>query len=987
MYHIKDQLFRAIFDQLPDLRIIVRADQEHFPVVLCNAAFTDISGITAEDTTGKPLSSLLVKTALDVYIQRTVIQQAILSLDNLRQTCSDSFYAAFTSEDTNNGHWWRLEVSPVRDNNNSCDYLMLCFLNVTEHISKELALKESKLKEESLINNQLLMYEQIQAGNENLAESQLLLKQLNEELDKINKELQQRVKIESERSITNQNRSELIIQNAPCAIALLDGPRMVVLSANKMLLDLWHSNSSIIGKPLLQVLPEIGRLDYYQQLLNVLSSGKPFAKQEATPLLGGEDKIHGYFNYIFHPVKNEDNLVTGVLLLAHEVTEQVKFRKVIQQNEFRLKKMVSNTPIAMTILRGRDLLVEIANQNMLEIWDRQESDILERPLLQIFPEMLDQPFPYFFKSILDTGRKVAIDETELSIKLKNGERKNIIVNISCDPLLDASGEVESILLTMIDVSATAENRRLIERKNAELTTLQEELIASNEELKVANEELDEIQVNLNKMVDQLVESEGKIRNLVDQAPVGICLLSGPEMTITLVNDVILRIWHRTRDEVIGKPHTVARPEMKGSMIEEWLTDTYTSGIARENNEVHIKLYNGPDKPLRDACINSQYQPLRNSKNEVIGLIIILNDVTQIVEDRARQRSTQERYAMAVESAELGTWNLDIVNDTFHPSERLKSMFGYEADEDMSLADALRCVDKDYIEYVNQTIDATLQTGEKHDIEFLVQVHRDTKRRWLRAKGKLFYDAGGTATHYSGTVLDITTQKLEAIRKNDFIAIVSHELKTPLTSLKAYVQLLQNKYSGNTDTPLISSGLAKCMNQIEKMSILIKGFLDIARLENSALYISNERFDIYELLYSSVQDVLMISQTHHIQVFSDASVQVSGDKEKIAQVVSNLLSNAIKYSPIGTSVDIDFEVTDKEVIVKISDEGIGIRKEDQTKIFDRFYRIESNQTQTIAGFGIGLYLCKEIIARHKGRIWVESEKGIGSHFYFSLPLNP
>ncbi|RFZ81039.1 PAS domain S-box protein [Mucilaginibacter terrenus] len=223
------------------------------------------------------------------------------------------------------------------------------------------------------------------------------------------------------------------------------------------------------------------------------------------------------------------------------------------------------------------------------------------------------------------------------------------------------------------------------------------------------------------------------------------------------------------------------------------------------------------------------------------------------------------------------------------------------------------------------------------------------------------------------------------QKDGFIGIASHELKTPLTSLSAIIQVLTAKLKDSTD-PFISGGLSKATAQVKKMSNLINGFLNISRLESGKILIEKQQFRLDQLLDDVIDEVQLTTQNHQISHLSRQPINVFADKEKIGSVLANLLSNAIKYSPKGRQIDVSYEVQNNIVKVAIRDEGMGIKQQDLDKLFDRYYRVESNHTRHISGFGIGLYLSAEIIKQHDGEIWAESESGVGSTFYFTLPLN-
>lgn len=224
---------------------------------------------------------------------------------------------------------------------------------------------------------------------------------------------------------------------------------------------------------------------------------------------------------------------------------------------------------------------------------------------------------------------------------------------------------------------------------------------------------------------------------------------------------------------------------------------------------------------------------------------------------------------------------------------------------------------------------------------------------------------------------------EERQKNDFISMVSHELKTPLTSISAYVQLMQNR--SLTDLFIVNT-LDKVQKQIRKMSSMITSFLNVSRLESGEIHLNLSHFDLDKLISDIVEDLRLVHPANQINYAADKPKLIYADKDKIDSVISNLISNAVKYSDQGSTVSVQSEALENEVHVAVADNGIGIQAHDLEKLFDRFYRVENQQTKTISGFGIGLYLSAEIINLHHGKIWAESTYGAGSTFHFSLPVS-
>jgi PAS domain S-box-containing protein len=232
--------------------------------------------------------------------------------------------------------------------------------------------------------------------------------------------------------------------------------------------------------------------------------------------------------------------------------------------------------------------------------------------------------------------------------------------------------------------------------------------------------------------------------------------------------------------------------------------------------------------------------------------------------------------------------------------------------------------------------------------------------------------------------DITAMVLEEQRKNDFVALVSHELKTPLTSILSYVQILLLKTKGSPDS-LLTQMLSKTEMQAKRMVTMISDFLNISRLEDAKIYLHMEEFEFAPLAQEVLQDIQLMYHTHNITFNHCGPVQLYGDRAKLGQVLTNLLTNAIKYSPEGSDVTIGCELNNRNVNIYVEDQGIGISPADQQKLFDRFYRVEGSHSKNVSGFGIGLYLVAEILRYHDTEIKVRSVEGVGSTFFFSMPI--
>jgi len=259
--------------------------------------------------------------------------------------------------------------------------------------------------------------------------------------------------------------------------------------------------------------------------------------------------------------------------------------------------------------------------------------------------------------------------------------------------------------------------------------------------------------------------------------------------------------------------------------------------------------------------------------------------------------------------------------------------------------------------------------------------------WALAQANAYY-IGTVFMGYIGSIIDITEQENSTIavqelsdRKDEFLSIASHELKTPLTSIKALFQLIERNISPDHKVYHFLSG---ANNSILRLETLIANLLDVSKINAGKLSYDYTEFAFQEMLGEAILSMQNIAPNHHFTLKKSDAVNFTGDKFRLEQVIFNFLSNAIKYSPEGKEVIVNSEIVNGNIVVSVQDFGIGIKKENLTKIFNRYYRVD-NTIMKFDGLGLGLFISSEIIKRHNGSFWIESELGKGSTFYFILPL--
>ncbi|WP_345214219.1 PAS domain-containing sensor histidine kinase [Mucilaginibacter gynuensis] len=293
------------------------------------------------------------------------------------------------------------------------------------------------------------------------------------------------------------------------------------------------------------------------------------------------------------------------------------------------------------------------------------------------------------------------------------------------------------------------------------------------------------------------------------------------------------------------------------------------------------------------------------------------------------------------------------------------------------------VHPDDLEITNQKYNAAIESGNIFEVENRYRKGTDGSYRWHLNRAIPLWDEAGHIILWVGTATDIEEQKQQMQRKDEFIGIASHELKTPLTSLKGYLQLL-GTYKKDVLPPTIKTYIEKANLASNKLQHLVNDLLDVSKIQAGRLEYQFERFDISKALASCIENARHIYPDNIFYENVQPDIIISGNAERLEQVVMNFINNAVKYSQDDKRIIITTERLQGYLRVSVTDFGIGMSKKEIGRVFERFYRVEDMKFMA-SGLGMGLYISTEIINSHKGKIGVDSELGKGSTFYFDLPL--
>jgi len=630
-------------------------------------------------------------------------------------------------------------------------------------------------------------------------------------------------------------------------------------------------------------------------------------------------------------------------------------------------------------------------------------------LIELLPKPLAVAFNALSTDVLKTGSKASVG----GIKIKNG-KKIIKVSLALIPVIPQKNEQKLLMVTFIEDKGPAsrnKNKEVFDEKiyqdkytanleeelkelkiklnsayerldasNENMQSFNEELISANEEMQSTNEEMESVNEELHTINSdyqlknkELLETNDDLNNYFRSNVNGQLFINNDLQLMKFSPGTVKQINLLETD--IGRPLSNISTNIKFETIIDDIKKVLIDGsiISKEIETNNGRWYQIMTMPY-----------VQQSDQKTNGAIVTFNDITELKTIQQELNVSNMILGMAIESTEMGTWSIDVQTKAFVPSKQLKTIFGYHPHEEMSYKAAIAQIVPDYQSVVTNAVDAAIDEGTKYDVEYPLHGFHDGNLRWVRGIGNLAFDKDGKARYFTGLLLDITVHKLDEIRKNDFIAMVSHELRTPLTSMLGFVQLLTSRAKKANDDFGVEK-LEKAQNQVKKMTALINGFLNASSFEAGKIYLNEETFEMNDLMNEIIEEIMLVSISHNIQVIHGAALSVTADRDKIGQVINNFLGNAIKYSEKGGNIELSCKEVGGMVQVSIKDEGRGIKPGDQAKLFDRYYRIENAHTASISGFGLGLYLSAEIIKRHNGKVWVESEINKGATFYFNLPM--
>ncbi|MBC8006266.1 MAG: PAS domain-containing protein [Verrucomicrobia bacterium] len=1021
-----------IFEAVPGNNLLIKADSPRFTIVAASESYLQVLGKSKAELIGRGTFDAFPSNPSNPKDSENLLASFYEVMTTKKVSyLPDQQYDVLDDENNFITRYWRITNSPVTDNEGN----VVSIINSVEEITDKI-----------------------------LAEKQ----------------------VEKIKSL--QKAHNLLLQ-APMSIQIFKGPELIIELANDLTLKMWDRDESAIGKPFLEVLPELKGEGYELMMQEVIQTGISKAFYEIPLKLNrtGKEEL-GYYNFYYQPYYEDDkSKATGVLVFSTEVTEQVVTRKKIVQSEqslelaieigelgvfsihlknntatyshkirnwfglaeqhasmeeiiqrihpddrplieqtiersfskewdgkhdlvFQLiqpqtghlqylhsigqvqfenhvpvtitgilqnvteqvlarkkieasenkfRTLVMQAPVAIAVFQGKDLIAEIMNEANLHLINKKREDLIGKPLFESIPEL--KPFlEPIAHQVMQTGKAYPVTEFEM-VDDRYGSPESCYYNSIWEPLRDSEGRTNGLMVVTVDVTEQVLSRRKVE------------------------------------------ESEQKIRSLIEGAPFPMAVYVGKEMRIEFANQTILDMWGKGKD-IIGKKYSEVLPELDNQAVFEQLDHVYTTGIPfhAKHQKIDLKV----DEKLKSYYFNYSFTPLFDAQGKVYGVMNTGEDVTDInIANRKVEESRQNLHNIIMQSSVA----MCILRGPEHiieiANDRQLELWGRDRSSVMNKP-VLEALPEGKSQGVEDILNHVYTTGETYAAyELPVSMLRNGQMEsfYVNVEHRPYREADGRISGIMSVVSEITelvlarhkieevvakrTMELAEVNKalqqnnrelEQFAYVAAHDLQEPLRTISNYVGLfLKNCGQQNTDTEVYTRFILNATSRMQKM---IKDLLDFSTIGRNNPFTA---VDLYEVLKEAMTQMNHSIQENNAKITSANLPVIIGNAIEMKRLFQNLLSNAIKFRHKEIDPEINISVKEKETeyLFAFKDNGIGIEEQYMAKLFIIFQRLH-NATE-YPGTGIGLAICKKIVALHGGRIWVESKSGIGSTFYFTL----
>ena len=511
-----------------------------------------------------------------------------------------------------------------------------------------------------------------------------------------------------------------------------------------------------------------------------------------------------------------------------------------------LALLLTQAPVALSMLMGDEFIIQVANPQMLQLWGKPP-EIIGSKLIDALPELQDQPFMDILRQVFTTGTPYK-GYQEFCYLVRNGKREECYFDFIYAPIFNDE-ETEIIGVSVVATEVT--DQVFAEKK--------------------------------------LSETEYTFERIIKESDYSIALYKGPDLIIDIANNSMLRTWGKN-EKVIGMKLEEALPELEGQPFLDILKDIFKTGKTYSATEDEVVLERNGQ--LYTSYYNFSYKPLFNEQGKVYAILNFATDVTEMVLTKKQLKLNEEKYKNLADSLPIIIWTADKEGNINYYNKKWYDYTGFEGIDSREVA-TLKILHPDDVKRAMQIWETSQKNKSAYEIEYQFKDNKEEDSyKWFLGRAVPIKDTNDDIIQWIGTCTDINEFKQFQQQKDNFLGIASHELKTPLTSLKLYSQFLEKNLRKQEDDK--NADVAKKMDeQINKLTGLVNDLLDVTKIQNGKILLNKSDFDFNDLVEEIVTEQQM-STSHKILVESEKIGNIYSDRDRISQVMSNLIGNAIKY---------------------------------------------------------------------------------------------
>ncbi len=792
----------------------------------------------------------------------------------------------------------------------------------------------------------------------------------------------------------SEKRYSNMFVNSSFAFAIIKDKNMVVTFANETIKEIWGKGDTIIGKELFEILPELVQQGFPEIINKVYRTGNPFYGYEMQVFVQRKQKLDEcYFNFVYQAIRESDNRISGISIIAYEVTEQVLAKKIVVENAHKFKSMTDLMPVKVSY-GDSDGNTNYFNQR----WIDYTGLTLEELVLYGWDKIIHPDDAKISNMNWKAAINKGIDfEMEVRILDKN-KHYNWHLN-RVKPIRESNGEISH----WIGINTEIHHQKI------ENEVLTESIKQSNQELIIANESL--IQKNIELEISRKKLLSEYSRKLIE---------ASLDPLVTINTDGKIMDMNKAMLEVVDK----SREQLFNTNFCNYFTDSEKA--KRVYQEVFDKGFvsNFPlvmkDGKLTDVLFNGSVY--RDENNEVIGAVVVARDITdeKIAEKKLLQSLKEVTdYKLALDAStivditdkdgkilfvnqnyvtiskysyeELIGGNHKIVNSSFHPEAFMSTLWN-TISKGKVWQNEIKNKDKEgHYYWLNMTIVPFLdEQGIPYQyVAISIDITNQKELEKELTEAKIFAELATTiAEDAKVTAETATTKAEEAVKsKQQFLSNMSHEIRTPMNAIIGFTKVvLKTELTAKQKEYLMAIKMSG-----DALIVLINDILDLAKVDAGKMTFEKTPFKLklsikamLHLFETKIHEKNLKLITHYDTTIPEV---LMGDSVRLHQIILNLVSNAVKFTNQGEiTVGVKkVSENDKEVAIQfaVTDTGIGIKDKKMEQIFENFQQATSGTSRIFGGTGLGLAIVKQLVQAQNGTINVKSEFGKGSTFSFNL----